>query len=48
MTPVEKLIAHVQALLDDAGIYNTAIELYDLNGNAWAEEATRLIQEVEA
>lgn len=48
MTPVEKLIAHVQALLDDAGIYNSALELNYLNGNAWAEEATRLIQEVKS
>lgn len=43
-----KLMALVQQLLDDAGVYHSALELYDLDGEAWAREAKYLLEEMRA
>ena len=45
---MKELIDHVQLLLDDAAAYNSALELYYLDGEAWAEVAHKLLEAARA
>lgn len=45
---MKELIDHVQLLLDDTHAYPSALELHELDGEAWAEIAHKLLEAARA